>query len=675
MSYRVEKETGDIIIDGFEKGIADSPHEGIANMRNMNIKYYPGVAYANYKRQACTISLGTFTFTGTLSGGATSGTLSTNWLQPTGSYQVVFSDNEVRTVTLTLNATTATWTGGLSGGVTATFTVNLISSSPLQMANPTYSCTGDTGIIYVIDAAGLVWKQNSALATTFTLLTGSPTSGAGGQGIAFWQKYLIVFRSLAIDICGDGTGDGGVLAANWNTGAGTAGVWPIIGATITLTGSPLAGATTATFSTYPDAHGDNRGFWNGPTGVYKATMGNSQVVNMTLTQGATAVSWTPALISDSSSTFVTVAAEIATQHQAYVSRINGNLYFCNGNNVGSLTPTSGTPVVKGTMTTFTFDYSALAIPSADTATWMTDLANNIIVAGIQSLYPWNPSTDTTYQVPVPMYENINKIFNILNNVYIFAGVKGSIYLYNGYSVSPFKKIPDNIATTAGASSLTPVTQTDPQWLWGGVMQHRQRLYFQALGETSGSTALMAGTFSLGLVGGNGVTIETAGNITVENQNSYGLTPAAAFGATGVLVDAPNNAYDLYFSGTYSSTIGGIDYNDTTLPSNSEIVIESDLIPVGTAVEPRTFQQAEFKLDRPLASGDSISLYARKSLSDTYVLIATTTATADTSTQILSNLLNPFTIQKQQWIQVMIVMSCNSSASTSSFNRLREIRLR
>lgn len=59
--------------------------------------------------------LTTVTFTGTLSSGATSGTLSSAWTQSTGTYVAVFANTNVRNVTLTNGSTSASWTPGLSG--------------------------------------------------------------------------------------------------------------------------------------------------------------------------------------------------------------------------------------------------------------------------------------------------------------------------------------------------------------------------------------------------------------------------------------------------------------------------------------------------------------------------------------------------------------------------------
>ena len=56
---QVSQNITDLIINGFENGIADSPFNGIGNIQNMNVSYINGIAYVNYKRRACTFSGGT----------------------------------------------------------------------------------------------------------------------------------------------------------------------------------------------------------------------------------------------------------------------------------------------------------------------------------------------------------------------------------------------------------------------------------------------------------------------------------------------------------------------------------------------------------------------------------------------------------------------------------------
>lgn len=63
------------------------------------------------------------TATGVISG--TSATLSSNWQGSTGSYIVMFSDNETKVVTLTNNAATCTWTGSLTNTCDPAMSVSL----------------------------------------------------------------------------------------------------------------------------------------------------------------------------------------------------------------------------------------------------------------------------------------------------------------------------------------------------------------------------------------------------------------------------------------------------------------------------------------------------------------------------------------------------------------------
>lgn len=102
--------------------------------------------------------------------------------------------------------------------------------------------------------------------------------------------------------------------------------------------------------------------------------------------------------------------------------------------------------------------------------------------------------------------------------------------------------------------------------------------------------------------------------------------------------------------------------------NNESLIETDIIPVGTFFNQKTFSSIEFKLDQPMTSGDSISVYARQSLSDNYQLVGTT------STAVLSSSVQSIAFEKWQWLQLKITTSTGGSPTTSSRVRLREIRI-
>lgn len=73
------------------------------------------------------------TFTAGPIAAATSATLTGNWANATGNYSTTFSNGDVRTVTLTNGATTATWSGGLSSGATANATAQGSAAGTLDI--------------------------------------------------------------------------------------------------------------------------------------------------------------------------------------------------------------------------------------------------------------------------------------------------------------------------------------------------------------------------------------------------------------------------------------------------------------------------------------------------------------------------------------------------------------
>lgn len=576
-----------MVIDSLDKGIAGSPFLGIGNIQNMNVSYIDGIAYVNYKRKPCTISGGT-------------------------------------------------------------------------MGKPLYATQSPQGTIYISDDNKQIWKQSAVNSSTFNLLTGN-YANENISGIQFWNNYLIVFYASRIEINGDGTGDAAVTSGNWNTGASASGVWPIKSATLTLTAPANAGDTSATLSTYTDAQGTARAFWNGPTGTvflnFSQTGGLLQTVVGKVTQNSADISWSPALNVGATSSDVgceplkSSSSDIgAGTHMSIVSVNDGNLYFCHGAFIGAFQATPFQVVAKGNMKTFTYNCAALGLPRTDGSIWLTEMRNQLLIAGYHKIYPWD-RISPQWSNPIPVYENIVKMTNILNTVYILAGNKGNIYFSNGYNAELLKKLPDYIAGVI-----------DPQWTYGGMMEYRNQLFFQAT-ATNSSTGIniFAGVFKLDI--NNQI-------LTIDSQYSGGLLPTGLSTTGGLLINNNNLtplAYDNYYS-AYSATTNSIDFNDTTLWSSNEAMIETDIIPVGTFFNQKTFSSIEFKLDQPMQSGDSISIYARQSLSDSYTLVGTTT------TAVLSDSIQKVSFEKWQWLQLKITMSCNSAVGSSSRIRIREIRV-
>jgi hypothetical protein len=594
MSFIFEKGTNDLVISGFEQGIADSPFLGIANIQNLNVSWVQGIAYVNYKRQACYFIGGT-------------------------------------------------------------------------LQRPISACVASDGTIFISDFDGTttsqIWKQNAVNGSTFTLLNGANYS-TRIYNIQYWNNYLIVFRNNVIEICGDGGSSGGVNSGNWDISLYTAtkGYFPFkITSTVTTTTSPSAGATSVTISSYSDGV-STCSVWNGPTGTYFAdftgTYGTQTVIASMVT-GSNLVQFTPALNTNSGGAYFTYRAYESTEvapiynKNSLVSINDGNLYFCNGNYVGTFYAYPFTNVIKADFTTFQFNAGVLGLPKVDGAICLAEARNLLLVAGYHKIYPWD-RVSPQWQNPIPLHENISSMINILNNVYILAGNKGNIYISNGYNAELFKKIPDHL------SGLI-----DPQWTFGGRMENRNNLYFQATATNSYSGSnIFVGIFKLNIsAGALQFNSDTTGALTIDSQYSGGLNPAGLRTDTAGLLINNNNiqqtAYDNYYS-AYSATTNSIDYNSVSL---------WDIVPIGTSVQPKTFASAEFKFDQPMTSGDSITMYARQSLSDTYTLLGTTTTT------VLSDFYDGVSFEAWQWIQFKVVLKTNGSPNSSSRCQLREIRIR
>ncbi len=711
MAYRIEDK--DIIIDGFEKGIASSPYLGITGMSNVSTTYYPGVAYTNYRRQAATLSGTGFFYAGSHS---TDEGNNNNW---------IFGDSP---------------------------------ASP-AMTNPVSKAQSPAGINYIQDDIGQIWKQNAVNSSTFTILdSGTGRIGDGNAGIAYWNNYLVVFGDGLIEFCGDGTGDAGIISSNWNlnnsgaahntavvepafslpdtrlfltssannpqtmprlqvndpvqftttgtlpgglsllttyyiltvdTSANTITVSTSVGGSavsITTAGSgthtltdystplPLGnctslnitfvsvvvGATSATINSYVNPSGVTvNSNWQEATGTYNIIMSDNQKLLAVFTNGSATITLIfPLTYSSGSSTNwqVQLLNTTVTNYKPYVSKVDGNLYFANNRALGRILSQNENIMFNPGLAS-TFDVNAEVVDilqPGDSITSMTDLTSTLIISGLYDIYTWD-YISASVTAPTPVGERIYNILNLLSNIYIFAGKKGNIYFSNGYSAQLLTKMPDSFAGVM-----------DPIWLWGDYMIHRSKLFFQAIAQTVSGTNILAGIFSL-IVSKQSLN-DSSDGFTMEAQNSYGLTPTSGALSNGLLIDnQPFSAgSDSYYSAWSNGAItGGIDYNDTSGWQNFEPTIETDIIPIGTILNKLTFGNIEFKLDRPMVSGDQIRMYWRPSVTDSYILMGTTTTTQ------LSDYY-PSNISQSQWAQFKVQYKCASSGS--SFIPLREIRL-
>lgn len=621
MAFRTEQNplTGEpeIVIDGWENGVADSPEFGIADLRNVNNDSQPGIALCNYKlvSQAQTPFNNAITSVDTVND------------------TVSFSGTPV------IYGTAVVFTGGsLPGGITAGetyYAVNPFASGTTgntirltdaydpanglgNIVDITSSGTGNVaskdmrkpmgyvidnnrngvdGNYYVQDSAGQVFVYAIAFPSTYqarwVLLkqtttssgsgsgTGTPTN-ANGNGIVFYNKYLFSFRNNVVDVY-DAYGQEGT-PYSWNV------AWQ------TLLG----------------ANGTN------------------------------------------------------TPHYAINATGNNVIYYTDTFYIGDISTASTTPKIAD----FAISKQVLQLPPSETANNLvepsidTDLGGYIYIGTSTSnyIYPWRrffigANGNTTYDAPLLMPEvGTYKFLNINRIVYILAGQRGNIYFTDGSSIKLFKSVPKY-----------PTGNPYSTFTWGGIMSLNNNLCFGiqdntptgvAQNNASGCWAITLGISQYGLL--------QAGAIR------YKGLPSAGRYNTNILI--PQNDSLTYFAGWYAGTTGGIDILDVATPtfySNYESYIESDIIPIGTALQQKTFNTIEAKLDTPLTTGEKFKISIRSYLNGTTYTDVFEQTTVGATSGDSSSVGLP--IQLGQWVQVKA--SLQTSGTSNSFVRLREIRLR
>lgn len=394
MAYHLERnptgEAVDIVVNGFEGGIADSPYAGIADMRGVNITTIPGEAMCNFSTAALTVpptvsaaaftaATGTNLFTWTPGGTLYKGVaIQFNSLSNGSagvSTGVVYYVTNISGSTFQVSNSIGNASTGspvtITGNISGTFSTYTMGT-PLQSCND-YTTSPSNPNIYFVDSNNAAWwivgsGGNFAAGSLIFLGNITAIGSWAGNGIIVYRGYLFVFRNNT----------GGIIDyANIQTLL----------------------ATTA------------------PASVW-------------------AYSW---------KTFV--GATGFFDMRPIVGQ-DDTVYWCNGSFIGSFLQNAGTTFNPATSSTYTYNAQALPILSSDTATCIGELGQNLLVGGIKHfIYPWD-RVSIGYAAPLVLPENFTaRIVTANNNAYIFAGNRGRIYITNGSGIDEFKKIPDYVSGT------------------------------------------------------------------------------------------------------------------------------------------------------------------------------------------------------------------------------------
>lgn len=598
MAYHIEPNTKDIVINGFEQGIANDPYEGISDMRNLNIISISKEASVNFATSA--ISPPTVTV-----GSVTSSNAGTDYLTYTGATNLENRMAVNFSVQSGIGIATGViyWVKNLNGAGAGTFQL----TTDYAQAN-LFDVTGNgTGTFTVAQiGTNLSTGATSGLPKYFTYdayIYINATATAANLGVTFMQ---------------DSTG---AVWSNFYTT--TSGYWTYLG--------PSGTADT-----------------NAGSGLvfYRASNGNGFVFSFNSTSidyfDLQSISWVYGWKPSTGGTHQTNYLKTGVVPHNTFTAPDNVVYYCDGSWIGRWYENTGTIFDPTNTATYTFDVTRL-LPYTDTAQCLSFLGTNLMIGGINNvIYPWD-TTSPTFSYPILLAEfNVVQLVTVNTNMFIFVGNRGRIYVTNGNNAQLYKKVPDHISGTV-----------EPYFIWGGACSNKNQLYFSFYVTTNSGTTVgqYGGIWAIDL---DSKAIRLSNELSQQTSSFFSYASALIPNFNGT---AAGNGL---FAGWYntSTVTYGIDTTVGTPYTNTHTLIRSDLIPIGTFLKPTTNGRVEFKLAVPLVSGESITLSYRQSFDASFTNI---TNGAFSIAGVFSGVCQSVNFQNSQWIQLQAILVSTASS--------------
>ena len=701
MAIRIEKtEVGrDIVISGFEQGVASSPHKGFGNMQNVNIDTENGEVMCSFPRVlsstpvitngsiSVTNSSSTVIFSpASIKNGAWITVTSGSGNIPGGTYFLQQTSGPSYNISSTFYGT------GITANFSGTITFNTINMGvPVQsQTEKYYDYSGSVWYrYYVLDQTGYLWVYDTGSANIYQNIWVLPntsiswTSGSTPTGLGLLNGWLFAFTGNSIYCKATCT-----LDKDWSTSTHGADMSPITSTYShfaytghqgkmyycdgNFVGSFFPNSSLLTGSANIQSYGQYTA--SGGTCTLGTLIGGSlptvlngtriPVVFFAANGGSIPSSLTASKLYyisyNANGTFtVWTALSGGSQISDMATGASGFQYYNTFYPIGSVSAGNGSDA-------YTFTPQRLNLPFFESVQAMIEIGDIMIIGGkTNTLYPWN-QVDPTPGDLIQLPENdVHYMIGVNNMGYIFAGHKGNIYITNGSTASKVLTVPDYTAGISGS----PSSYIEPYFSWGGADYIRGRVYFSILDQTPSKAGNCGGIWSFVPTQNFFSGQDTGLALRMENTSSYGTLN----GYANLIINSQvQTAVAPQFFSVWTSSISGPTYgiDQTGTYPKATASIESDLIPTGTMLNKRTFSQIEYKVSSPLLSGESVALSYRLNSTDAW----TSCGTLNTeTTQGLSGYY-PANFQLGQWLQMKASL-IPSGTATFSGNRLTEIRIR
>jgi len=272
------------------------------------------------------------------------------------------------------------------------------------------------------------------------------------------------------------------------------------------------------------------------------------------------------------------------------------IYYCDDRYIGSIKENSGSTFALGDSGTYTHNTQSLDLPSYETAEWLEELGQELLIAGgtWNKIYPWDRVSDS-FRIPLAVPENnVQRLKNVGGLVYILAGSFGIVYQTQGTYVQLFKEIPRHV--TDNADTIQGIT-------WGGIDSVNGALLIGMSVQTSGNSGAYL--------------IYPDGRLVLDQIPTTGSANVTAFGVTNYLYKIGYN--------------GGVDnHSELDRYSSFEGVVQSAFYKVATKTEKATYSVLEVVMAKPASAG-SIRIGYRTDTTSSFTTLSTFTADGSATT--------------------------------------------
>lgn len=302
------------------------------------------------------------------------------------------------------------------------------------------------------------------------------------------------------------------------------------------------------------------------------------------------------------------------------------VYIANGATIASIEQKVGQIFDPTNSGTYNYNTSALDLPDNQFAVTMAELGENLMIgtqAGssfydrvnfkVGNIYPWD-RISPSFSLPIILNEcGVQQMISSANKLYVVAGTRGNVYVTDSTNYQKIKRLPWNQLRSFNISvNFFPnaiAFNTNGNLLIGTSTGS------DAYGSSSASNS-RHGVYEIALSKG----YPTVFKRTISTGN-YGSTQPLYIGV--VFTGASDSTYVGWQDGaTY-----GMDSSSTNTFTGYKSIYESQLMYIADRGNKKKFELAEFKLGKPLISGQGIRISTRKNLTDTYKVMGTYDFTA------------------------------------------------